>query len=157
MPQYAQVEFEKLTLAIEDECPVGKHFGVSGVGEGLVWVVNYKGSRHHFKTKGQKHSASKVKKVASVDIEKLNSIKEFVEYASTNNRFEQAITEIFGKEPLDVRKMGDLIRWVVKDIMLEEIEAMQENNLEPKEVNKYISTDVKERFFRLQDKQVFDK
>ena len=70
MPQYAQVEFEKLTLAIEDECPVGKHFGVSGVGEGLVWVVNYKGSRHHFKTKGQKHSASKVKKVASVDIEK---------------------------------------------------------------------------------------
>ena len=42
--------------------------------------------------------------------------------------------------------MGDLIRWVVNDIHSEELDTMKENNLEPKDVNKYISNDVRKRF-----------
>jgi hypothetical protein len=34
-PVQSQNRLGELTLAIEQECPVGKHFGVSGVGEGL--------------------------------------------------------------------------------------------------------------------------
>ena len=41
------------------------------------------------KVKGEKHSSSKVKKLASVDVEKLNSIKDFVDYAVTESRLEQ--------------------------------------------------------------------
>ena len=46
--------------------------------------------------------------------------------------------------------MGDLIRWFVKDVASEEMDTMLDNGLEPKDVNKYISTKVKEMFFKIQ-------
>ena len=45
--------------------------------------------------------------------------------------------------------MGDLIKWVVKDVMKEEMDTMVSNKIEPKEVNKYISSKVREMFFKL--------
>jgi hypothetical protein len=36
--------------------------------------------------------------------------------------------------------MGDVIRWVVTDITKEEMDTMVENKIEPKDVNKYVST-----------------
>ena len=151
MPQLVQNELGDITKRIEEECPVAKAFGFSGVGEGVVWSTNYKGITHKFKVKGEKHSVSKVKKLASVDVEKLESINEFIEYAVTENRFNQAIQITFGsnKEDIDIKKMGDLIRWMVNDISKEEIDTMSENNLEPKDVNKYISTKTREMFFAL--------
>lgn len=146
MPQLASNKFSELTIAVEDECPVGKFFGVQGVGEGIVWVADWNGNQHRFKVKGEKHSVSKVKTLAPVDTEKLNSIVEFVEYAVTDNRFEQAIGVVFPDGVLDIKKMGDLIRWFVNDIMSEEIDTMASNNLEPKDVNKYISNAVRGRF-----------
>jgi hypothetical protein len=155
MPQLAQTKFSEITLAVEEECPVAKHFGHSGVGEGVVWSTLYKGSVHRFKVKGEKHSVSKVKTLAPVDVEKLNSIKEFVDYAVTENRFDQAITEVFGSyDKMDVKKMGDFIRWVVKDIMSEELDTMTENGLEPKDVNKFVSSRAREMFFTVTNKQV---
>lgn len=145
-PGFAQEKFRELTMQVEEQCPVGKFFDVEGIGEGLVWTIHYKGSNQKFKTKGKKHSASKVKTVAAVDIEKLNSINEFVEYSVTENRFEQAIQQVFSETEPEIRKMGDLIRWFVKDIMSEEIDVMTENNLEPKDVNKFISTKVRGMF-----------
>jgi hypothetical protein len=149
MPQMASNKFSELTIAVEDECPVGKHFGVSGVGEGIVWVADFNGSQHRFKVKGEKHSVSKVKTLAPVDTEKLNSIKDFVQYAATENRFNQGVKEVFGEEAPVIQKMGDLIRWVVNDIMSEEIDTMAKNNLEPKDVNKYISNEVRAMFQKL--------
>ncbi len=145
-PGFAQQKFHDLTMEVEKECPVGKFFDVSGVGEGLVWTIEYKGSVHKFKTKGELHSVSKVKKVAAVDVEKLNSINEFIEYSVTENRFEQAIQQVFPDSEPTIKQMGDLIRWFVNDIMSEEIDVMTENNLEPKDVNKYISTKVRGMF-----------
>jgi len=148
MPVLATNKFSEITLAIEEECPVAKSFGFSGVGEGAVWSVNYKGNRHIFKTKGTKHSVSKVKTLVAVDTEKLNSIQEFIEYAVTPARFEQAISEVFGShDKMDVKAMGDFIRWMVNDISSEEMDTMIENKLEPKDVNKYISNKTREMFF----------
>ena len=105
-------------------------------------------TRMIMKVKGEKHSVTKVKKMASVDIEKLNSIQDFVEYSVTRQRFDQAIGEVFGNPiEMDVKRLGDLLRWVVKDIMAEEMDTMVENGLEPKDVNKYISTKTREMFF----------
>ncbi len=36
--------------------------------------------------------------------------------------------------------MGDFLRWLIGDITKEEMDVMVENGLEPKDVNKYIST-----------------
>ena len=150
MPQLVQNELSELTIAVEEECPVAKAFGFSGIGEGIVWTAEFKGNVHRFKVKGEKHSSSKVKTLASVDVEKLEGIQKFVDYAVTESRFNQAIENVFhNQEPIDTKKLGDVIRWVVTDVLKEEMDTMIENKIEPKEVNKYISSKVRELFFKL--------
>jgi len=147
-PQLSQNKFVELVEEVEKECPVAKEFGISGIGEGIVWVIDYEGNKHRFKTKGSKHSVSRVRTIASVDVEKLKSVQDFVEYSVTENRFNQAINEVFGsKENMDVKKMGDFLRWMIKDITSEEMDTMIENNLEAKDVNKYLSFKAREMFF----------
>lgn len=147
MPQLVTNKLADITIEVENECPVAKKLGYTGIGEGIVWNVVFNGENYNFKVKGEKHSVTKVKKLVKIDVEKLNSIKEFVDYAMTENRFEQAIQTVFGEDELDVKKMGDYIRWCIKDIMTEEMDTMNENGLEPKDVNKYISTKAREMFF----------
>ena len=71
--QLSQNKFIELVEEVEKECPVSKQFNVSGIGEGIVWTTEYKGETYRFKTKGEKHSVSKVKTVVPIDIEKINS------------------------------------------------------------------------------------
>ncbi|TXG80044.1 MAG: hypothetical protein E6R13_08895 [Spirochaetes bacterium] len=150
MPQLVQNKLSELTIAVEEECPVGKAFGFSGIGEGIVWSCEYQGVVHRFKVKGEKHSSSKVKTLANVDVEKIESIQKFVDYAVTESRFNQAIENVFpNEEPIDTKKLGDVIRWVVNDVIKEEMDTMVENKIEPKEVNKYLSSKVREMFFKL--------
>lgn len=152
IPQLSQNKFAEITEGVENECPVASSFGIkNGLGEGVVWSTLFNGTVHRFKVKGDKHSVSKVKKLASVDIEKLNTIKEFIEYSVTENRFSQAIDVVFLDGDLEIKKLGDLIRWVISDISKEEMDTMVENKLEPKDVKKYISTKTREMFFTLQN------
>lgn len=149
MPQLSQNKFTEITEMVEKECPISKAFGINnGLGEGVVWSIEYKGNTHRFKVKGDKHSVTKVKKLASVDVEKLKNIQEFIEYSVTENRFNQAIENIFGKDSLDIKRMGDFLGWIIKDITSEEMDTMVANNLEPKDVNKYISNKAREMFFK---------
>jgi len=159
-PGFAQEEMRKFVEEVERECPVGKAFGRklgedNTTGEGIVWVGWVDDRRYVFKTKGEKHSSSKVKTVAKVDIEKLKSINEFVEYAVTENRLNQAIEQVFtiNSEPVVVQKTGDFIRWVVKDIMKEELDTMSGNGLEPKEVNGAISKMAQRWYAKYLDEQ----
>jgi len=59
-PQLAQPKLIELTMAVEAECPVGKAFGVSSVGEGIVWKCidendDFHNSGFWFKVKGPRH------------------------------------------------------------------------------------------------------
>lgn len=145
-PQDIQNKIIKLTHQVEAECPVGKHFGVSGIGEGIVLKPLdgelSSNSGYFFKSKGEKHSSSKVKKLASVDTEKLNSIREFVEYSVTESRLEQAVTEV----GLDVKLMGSFIKWIMQDIFKEESDTMRDNGIELKAIGKPVS-DIARRFY----------
>lgn len=93
-------------------------------------------SGYWFKTKGKKHSASKVKTLVATSPEKVNSINEFIEYAATENRLEQGIQEI----GLDMKLVGKYIGWVNGDIWKEEADVLATNGLTMKEVGKQIST-----------------
>ena len=146
-PKSIQNDLIDITLNVEKECPVSKVFGHSGVGEGVVWSVEYKDTIHRFKVKGDKHSSSNVPKLAEVDIEKMNSVSEFVDYAVTQNRFEQGIQIVFDGAYMSTKQTGDIIRWVIEDIMSEELDVLVENNLIPKDVNKSISDKVRKLFF----------
>lgn len=148
-PELSQNKFIEITQNVENECPISKAFGIdNGLGEGVVWSAEFNGNVHRFKVKGEKHSVTKVKTMASVDVEKLSSIHDFVDYAMTRQRFDQGVKEVFGAEDIDVKKLGDLIRWTVNDITSEEMDTMSENGLEPNDVNKYIAQKTKEMFFK---------
>ena len=55
--------------------------------EGVVWTLEFHAPGYRpmlssrFKVKGEKHSASKAKTVASVDPEKHENVEKFVQYA----------------------------------------------------------------------------
>jgi len=157
MPQLSQNKLVELTQYVEKECPVGKAFGFSGTGEGIVFSAEYKDVVYRFKSKGEKHSISKVKTLNSVDTEKLNSINEFVDYAVTEVRFNQAIQSVFVGEDPSVKRIADVMRWMVSDILKEELDVLSDNGLEPKEIGKYVSNKVRGMFFELLNKQEFVK
>lgn len=128
-PEEAQNKLARITEEVERECPVAKSFGVSGVGEGVVWTAQYKGKIHRFKVKGEKHSATKVKTLTPVDVELINSIREFVEYAVTENRVKQAIQQVCAGAEFDPKDTGKILSWLRLDIYGEEADTIVKNNL----------------------------
>lgn len=140
-------ELSSITDAIEKECPVAKYFGISGTGEGVVWVGEYKDSTYRFKVKGKKHSVVRSDKTIDVDPVKLESINAFIEYAVTDNRIDHGIQLIYGDGIFDKSKIGEFLKWIVNDIISEEGDKLIYNNLEPKDVNKYISTKARKLLF----------
>lgn len=134
-PDLAANTLSRITDEVEKSCPAAKYFGVDGVGEGVVWRGNFNGIDLKFKVKGDKHSVSKVKKIATVDPEVLENIQQFVEYAATNNRLEQGLQEV----GLDQKSIGKFIGWVNKDIYEEEKDVLDANNLSMKQVGSKIA------------------
>lgn len=148
-PSAVQNQLVDLTIAVEEECPVGKAHGVSGIGEGIVWWNEERNLK--FKVKGEKHSASKVKtlkEIAAVDIEKLNSIKELVASAVSENRLKQGLDKLgeMGLE-VDVKNTGAYIKWVVGDVMKEEKDVIIASGFDIKEVMPHVSEAAKKFWF----------
>jgi hypothetical protein len=144
-PGAAQNALIDLTNAVEVECPVGAALGVSGIGEGIVWkcvTPGYESSDFWFKVKGEKHSVSKVKTLAAVDVEKIASIQAFSEMVVTNARLEQMMEDL----TFDVSNLGTFIKRVHTDVVKEESDTIAANMLEPKEVGKAVSTASKKWF-----------
>lgn len=138
-PEIAQAKMIKITEEVENECPVGKYFGVSGIGEGVVWKPledRWKGSDHWFKVKGEKHSVSKVKTLAAVDVEAAASLRDFVDSTVTQARLEQGVHWLVNeaKKPLSMASMGDFIRWVFNDVVKEETDTIVASQLDPKKL-----------------------
>ena len=159
-PQLAQEQFFDIVRNVEKCCPVGSKLGVPNdaentVGEGVVWKADYMGETLMFKTKGKLHSNSREKEVKEVDVEKIASFRKFVEYAVNDSRKEQVVSELFTGPNIvpEIKMMGDVISWFIKDVMNEEKYVMIESGLVPKEVNKYLSTEVRNWFSDFLNKQ----
>lgn len=138
-PKLVQNHLISLTDKVEEECPVAKYFGYSGIGEGIVWINNEYEFR--VKIKGDKHAGkSKVYKTNIVDLEKLTTVDAFVERFVDIERLEQGyamMTELgHTNEPVTVPAF---IRWVIGDVNTEESDTLQASNLTPKDVNPAIS------------------
>ncbi len=158
-PARSQNPLRDITTAVEEECPVGKAMGSSGTGEGVVWrcvTPGYLESKFWFKVKGEKHSVSKVKTLAPVDVEKLNSIDEFVEAVSTEARLNQGV-EYLREMNKDIsrKSTGDFLRWFIGDVTKEESDVLEASGLTSKEVNKYLSAKARVWFFNKVDSETF--
>jgi len=137
-PELIQNRLIELTIAVEECCPVGKYFGKEGTGEGIVFtcVTN---QDLKFKSKGEKHSASKVKTLNPVDVEAMAVINEFVDMAVTESRLEQGIS-FFKENNLEVepKNTGEFLGWVVRDVLKEEKDTLEASGLDEKKVKNAI-------------------
>jgi hypothetical protein len=156
-PKEVQNKLIDITEKVEAECPVGKAMGVSGIGEGVVWVGWFNDTKHNFKVKGEKHANSKVKKLKTVDEAKEKAKIEFANYATPAWRLEQMYQETFdtlnGGQG-DIKRTGEFLKAVVADVMKEELEKMGEAGLEPKEVNGMISKIARKWFMEQLDREI---
>lgn len=142
-PEIAQNKLIEITNSVEAECPVGKFFGVSGIGEGIVIKHKHKKfGRLSCKVKGNKHSNSKVKTLAPIDEEKFNKVSKFVDVYLTDARMKQAIFVMQSELQLTVenKNIGVFIKWLCNDIIKEEQQSIVDNDLCPKTVANRIST-----------------
>lgn len=151
-PGEAQNEMVALTEAVEAECPVAKHFGVSGIGEGVVWKLDgekYNNSGYWWKVKGEKHSVSKVKKLAPIDVEKMASAQEFAETYTVEARLLQGIEHMrLEGAVLEAKSTGFFLKWLFSDIMKEEHDTLAAAGLEPKDVSKIVQTIGRKWYFK---------
>ena len=142
-PDLAQAKMIEITDTVEKLCPVGKAFGIEGVGEGVVWTTTYKGAKLRFKVKGEKHAGkSKVKTLNPVDSEKIGRIHELVNEIVSVDRMAQQLAlacDTINGGTIDRKFLGDYIRMVISDTMEEEMDLILESGFEPKDINKYIS------------------
>lgn len=157
-PALSTNDLVTITNEVEVECPVGKHFGVSGIGEGVVWKCisyDFKSSKYWFKVKGEKHSVSKVKKLVEVDIEKLKSVQDFVIRAVTVNRLKQGI-EYLNEMDIEVsqKSTGAFLSWVFADVMKEEGDVMEASGLNKKDVSSHIGKNARVWYFHYLDNMV---
>lgn len=157
-PEAKQNILSELTQAVEDCCPVGKHFGNEGVGEGIVWrCVEDPTSDLWFKVKGEKHSASKVKTLATVDIEAVESLRAFVEQTVTESRLEQGLNNLVNEQlkPFDMTSMGDFIRWIHGDVLKEEADTLAASGLDSKKLGGPIAQAAKRWYVEKLNQSVF--
>jgi len=143
-PEIAQNKMIEITEEVEKECPVGKHFGVSGIGEGVVWTCvsdGYNDSGSWFKVKGEKHSASKVRTLAAVDVEAVENMRAFVESVVTEARLEQGLDNLVREQllPFEMKSMGDFIRWVYNDVLKEEMDTIVANQIDTKKLGSAVA------------------
>lgn len=154
-PHLVQNYLLEKTLEVENECPVGKYFGVSGVGEGLVWKTQTEFGVLRFKTKGEKHSSSKVKTVRELteaEIASKESAKEFVDYALSENRLLQGIDKL--KEmglDVDIKSTGAYLKWIGSDVLKECLDVLIESKIERKDVMPLINVKARQWFMEYLD------
>lgn len=165
-PEEVQNQLVALTDLVEKECPVGKHFGVSGVGEGIVWKCYEPGGWWNlgeevrtndlcFKVKGAKHSESKTKQTAPVDIEKVRSINEFVDKVVTDNRLQMVVEKMKAESiEVDVKTTGEFLKRVGADVLKEEDDTIKESGLERKDVMPAVNRHARNWFMTMLNSQV---
>lgn len=150
-PHDVQQTLSDLTIAVEDQCPVAKHFGAtpekgSIIGEGIVWVCvtpGYEDSGYWFKVKGEKHAAkTRVKTLTPVDVARVDAIQEIAVRVTPDWRLDQMLQETFDTlngGVLDIKRMGDYIKAVIQDVVKEDLDVIVDAGFTVKDVSGSIS------------------
>lgn len=150
-PEYAIDQINKWVLEVEAECPVGKAFGTSGIGEGIVFhciTTGWESCAYWYKAKGAKHSATHVRKLATVDIAKYETEQAFIAAVLDEGRLEQGFNWLKenNKEQSE-KSTGDFIRWIFNDVLKECLPEMEASGIQEKELGKLLANPAKKWYF----------
>ena len=157
---YEKSQNEIMAKIIENEehSPFGKAFGKdNNILEGYVFSTVFKGTVLLWKIKGDKHSKSKVKNKKTYtpeELAKFDDARRCAEEIFSHQRCNQALREVFGPndEDINIKRIGDYLKWLRKDIIKECTNVISDYGLEPKDVMKYIQEKNKQYFFGVLDK-----
>ena len=138
------------TNEIEKECPVGKYFGFSGIGEGIVWISkNSFKNTIIFKTKGDLFTIVLPRKKTNITTDNMDAaLDDFVKDHITENRLNQGI-EYLQEFNLEISKLNTNIfrQWIENDITTEEKNTIDNFELTPeqskmlkKKINNYAAS-----------------
>lgn len=144
-------QLDSITLSVENECPVAKEFGVSGIGEGVVWSGYDKDVNFiQFKHKGDKHQnpGKKTPKIKTdKDIIDNSKIQKFISTVDIVNRLKQCYHELYENQVPSKRETGPVINWVSADIIKEEYHLMKELGIDVADIKTDLSRTIRELFF----------
>jgi len=145
-PEEFQNDLVDLTVKVERQCPVALAHGVEGIGEGIVWWAaptdDFNTEGLYFKVKGEKHSETKVKTLAAVDVEKIGNIRELVATIATAHRMEKKLEGI----PVDIKNTGIFLKAITEDVMKEESDTIEASGLPKTDVMRGVSMAAKQFF-----------
>lgn len=145
-------QLDAITLEVENECPVAKEFGISGIGEGVVWTgVDSEGRFICFKHKGEKHQAkSREPKEPKEKAEKAenSNVTEFINSVDIINRLQQCYHEKYENIVPGKQETGKVLSWVFDDIIKEEYHLLSELNLQVSEVKSDLMNAIRLLFFK---------
>ncbi len=132
-PAELEAEINTLVKQVEQECPYARTFGVSGIGEGIVWKRrgHFSTPMFWFKSKGEMFAVTAKSKLPASASDNDGRVKSFAEAIVTENRMEQGWA--YMKEmgvARDIKGLGRFLKWVVKDCLREEKRDMEEANIE---------------------------
>jgi hypothetical protein len=142
-PHLAQSKLVEFTQAVEQECPVGRYFGIKGIGEGLIFHCDRSiliPELWNFKSKGEKHSKSKVKTIGVVNLERIGQIEKLVEYLLYHNQLEDRPTQAIrvlresGHEMVSMKEIKLFIDWIATDIVSEHQQEINESGLKQNDI-----------------------
>lgn len=121
-------------------------FDIDGIGEGLVFYPVSKTYRKDFsnlvfKAKGEKHKTVKQKTPVQVNPEIAESAKHYADLVLTEARLEQGARAISNQELVfDIKKIGQFIGWINKDLLKETQDELAASGLEWKAVQGEVSS-----------------
>ena len=165
-PEHHQNFLGEITDNVEKDCPVARMLLPDStkelIGEGVVWecISQFdtvydlpfctKGLR--FKIKGSRHvkgGVQKVKTLAPIDTEKLDSIQQFCSSALTQSRLWQGVDKMheLNKECTEL-STGDYIKWVVQDVLKEELDVLAASGWSARDVTPSLSKGAREHWFK---------
>lgn len=136
-------EIQSLTIQVENECPFAKiEFGISGIGEGIVWKTSDMYQRSTFKTKGDKHSGKssrdKVTKTPK-QIAKMTKAQLFVEDKVSTRRLQQGLEYLQEFNILlEKKSTKQFIDFVLNDIFKEHSDEISELELDVDTIKKLV-------------------
>ncbi len=141
-------QINEWVAAVEKEDPwVKDNFGISGMGEGLVFYprspahdgyTNF--SNLTFKAKGEAHKLIKTAKPAQVNAESAASVEAFVAMVLTVARLEQGAAAVaLTPGEFSRSQTGKFVSWIVTDVTKETQDELAASNLTMAQVQKLLT------------------
>lgn len=147
----------KKVLEVEKQDPfIFDKFGISGIGEGLVYYPvsgdhsgRYYFSNLGFKAKGELHQVVRQKNAAQAKPETFAQVTDLVDAVLSENRLVQGCKEVNKSDTdIDIRKLGEFLKWVCGDIRKECKAEIIASGFDWKAIGKILSTKARDWYLK---------